>query len=474
MDTTGLGLILLTTAVFSIIGIIYTRKKHISIEDYLTARNSIKLGVLVATLVASAIGSWILFSPPEVGVRAGIIGLIGYALGSASAVWVFAWLGVRIRKLMPSGHTLTEYVLHRFGAGMYVMVLLIMVFYMGVYLTAELTGIAQAADMVFGIPLIITALIVGVGTLSYTAAGGMRASIFTDWVQYWFMLPLIALVLLASVFFLGGFNASISNAEHLAPQLFGLGYIPGIEYGISLIIAIIGAELFNQGNWQRVYAAKTDKEMGRSFIIAGAIIIPIILAVGVFGLFAVGYGTAENPSVALFAFMLKITPKWILFTAMVLGVILVMSTIDTLLNGLVCLFTVDIVRLMPGLKHTKIMSVARWITVAIALIAVIISMKGYSVLYLFLIADLVCAAAAFPTFYGMYSRKFTGSSAIITTIIGIVAGAFLFPDPSFSRGNLLWSFVIAFIVPAILSPIFALFGRKFDFKRLKQRVVPIE
>lgn len=465
----GILLVILTTVIFAVVGVLYTRGKKFSIEDYLTARNSLRFGVLSSTLVASAMGSWILFSPPEVGVRAGVIALIGYGLGSAFAIMIFAWLGLRIRKLMPNGHALTEFVLHRFGKGMYVIVLLVMIFYMGVYLTAELTGIAQAVNMVFGAPLILTALVIGIGTMSYTAVGGLKASVFTDRVQYWFMLPLIIIIFIGAILYLGGFTTIFSNAKSSAPQLFGVNSF-GVEYAITLIIAIVGAELFNQGNWQRVYSAKDKKSLVWAFLIAGIIVIPIILATGVFGLYAVGSGVAENPSVAMFTFLQKITPRWILLTTMVLAVILVMSTIDTLLNGLVSLFTVDIVRLRPHIDKKKILLIARWITVLLSAIAIIISMKGYSVLYLFLIADLVCTAVVFPTFYGFYSKKLSGISAVIISIIGIVASSLIFPDPDFTRGNLLWSFVIALIVPAILCPIFAFFGKKFDFRLLKEMV----
>ena len=72
----GILLVILTTVIFAVVGVLYTRGKKFSIEDYLTARNSLGFWALASSLVASAMGSWILFSPPEVGVRAGLISLI--------------------------------------------------------------------------------------------------------------------------------------------------------------------------------------------------------------------------------------------------------------------------------------------------------------------------------------------------------------------------------------------------------------
>jgi Na+(H+)/acetate symporter ActP len=110
-----------------------------------------------------------------------------------------------------------------------------------------------------------------------------------------------------------------------------------------------------------------------------------------------------------------------------------------------------------------------------AVLAMLVATQGYSVLYLFLVADLVCAAAVFPTYYGLFARRFSGTAAMIATLVGIIAGAFYFPDPTFSRGSLFQSFLIAFTVPALLSLLLGQLhlGERFDFQRLKERVVAI-
>ena len=254
----------------------------------------------------------------------------------------------------------------------------------------------------------------------------------------------------------------------IAPQLLNLNHIPGIEYGLTLIIAIVGAEIFNQGNWQRVYAAKNKEVMWKGFLIAGLIIIPIILFISLFGFFAIAENVADNPSIALFSLITSITPAWIVFATMILAVALIMSSMDTLLNGIVSIFTVDFVRMNPQIKKTNLTVIAKGLTIIIAAAALIVATKGYSVLYLFLVADLVCVAAAFPTFLGLWSNKISGITALTTSIIGILAGSYYFPDPTYATGNLLWSFLFAFTIPAILSILMLRIGKPYDFKQLKK------
>ncbi len=41
--------------------------------------------------------------------------------------------------------------------------------------------------------------------------------------------------------------------------------------------------------------------------------------------------------------------------------------------------------------------------------------------FILLVADLVCAAATFPVFYGLYSERYTGLAAMLGTLAGLVA-----------------------------------------------------
>ena len=215
---------LATAAVFLSLGIWYVRGKSISVEDYIVSRNTAGLGLATATLVASGLGAWILFSPAETGTWAGIAGLVGYGIGSAAPLVAFVLLGPRMRQLMPQGHSVTEYVRHRYGIPLYYFVLFVVIFYMLVFLTAELTGIAQAVELIGGTALWITALIVGLLTVIYTAYGGMRASLFTDRIQFYIIIPLLAVVVISGIL---GSGDLMGTAAEQRPELLSLGYVPG-------------------------------------------------------------------------------------------------------------------------------------------------------------------------------------------------------------------------------------------------------
>ncbi|MDQ4105689.1 MAG: sodium:solute symporter, partial [Actinomycetota bacterium] len=277
-------------------GIAYARGRSLTLEDYITARGSVGALMAAVTLVASGMGAWVLFGPAEAATWGGLPAILGYAFGAAAPLVAFIFLGQRIRQVMPEGHTLTEYVFHRYGRGMYVFTLLVMLFYMFVFLAAEITGMALIANLVAGVPLWVTALIVIVTTLAYTAYGGLRASIFTDAVQTALILPLLAVVAVAGYFLLGGFEPTATGLAERAPQLAQWGNLAGLEGALTFLIAILAANLFHQGYWQRIYAVRDQGALRRGFLIAAAAVVPIVFIAGLFGLAAVGLGQAQTPS----------------------------------------------------------------------------------------------------------------------------------------------------------------------------------
>ncbi len=479
------------------LGVWYTRGRRVTVEDFISARRSTSGLTAMATAVASVMGAWILFAPAEAATWAGLVGIIGYGLGQAAPIVAFAVVGPRMRRIMPEGHSLTEFVWFRYGRATYAVVLTITVLYMFTFLSAEMGAIARAVQLVTDSPLLLTLVLVGGATLTYTVYGGLRASIFTDNLQFLVMVPLLVLLLAVAVARLGGWSAAFDPVRETAPALLSLSHQPGIEFGITLIIAILAANLFHQGFWQRVYAARTDTDLRLGFLWAGVIVVPMVVAGGLFGLWAVGRGVLDPPagSQALFNLALDVLPGWALVALTALALALVMSSMDTLLNGIASVFTTDMPRIRPALAGPALLRSSRVITALLIVPSMAVGYAFDSVLYLFLIADLVCAGAMVPVFLGVYVRRFGGTGAAVSAISGIAAGALFFPTKSLAgwwtldaltdiwhilaSGNLLGSFLVAVVVSSAVAAGFVAAERRrsgagYDFAALSRQVHGLE
>ncbi len=490
--TVAIIIAVVTAAAFGGLGIVYARRRRAGVEDYLVARGSAGAQVTTATLVASVIGAWVLFSPAEAGTWAGLAALVGYGIGQAAPLFAFVFLGPRMRRVMPDGHSLTEYVWHRYGPAMYALALAVIVFYMFVFLSAELTGIALAFNLLADTPLVWTAIIVGLVTVAYTAYGGIRASIFTDRIQFNLIMPLLTIGVIAAIVSLDGLGGALDPVRETAPQLLSLTHGAGIEFGVTLVIAILAANMFHQGFWQRVYTSEDDRALRRGFGIAAAVVIPTIIVAGLLGVAAAGRGVpGESASSALFWLVIETMPTWVAIAFLLLAVALVMSSLDTLLNGIASAVTSDLARFRPALGGASLLKWSRGLTVALIVPAILIASQGYSVLYLFLIADMVCSAVVFPVFWGLYSGRFSGGAALVSSAIGLAAGVLFFPTPAAPyltgwiidvdwAGQLVTSFAFALGASAAASlAITAAAGSLgkpglFDFGRLRERVRLIE
>lgn len=464
---------LVTAGVFALLGFLHASRHTMNLEDFVTSRNRFGSWMALSTVVASAMGAWILFSPPEVGATSGIVGIIGYCIGQAAPSTIFAGIGPRIRTLMPRGHSLNEYVFYRFGHAMYGLTVGIILFYMFIYLTAELTAIAKAVQIIADVPLGWTALVVITATFIYTIYGGLGTTIFTDAIQFAIIVPLLFLCFAIALVALGGWNTAIAPVLSNAPNLLSFNNLPGIKFGATLVIAVIVAELCNQATWQRVYACRSNQIVRRAFLGSTLVILPLLLIAGLMGILGMHFGF--NNDLAFFSLIQELSlPLWFMVLVLVLALALVMSSLDTLLNGLASVFTLDLIRLFPRMRSPNLLRISRILTVAVGIPAILIASQGYGVLYLFLLADLVCAGVFLPILLGLYSRRLSGAMAVVSSVSGIVAGALFFPKPDYSPwlnipwgGDLLVSFIAPIVVSgtvmAMWSAIAAYRGKSYSF-----------
>lgn len=398
-----------------------------SLDEYLTARGSQSASALGLSFLASGMGAWILFAPPEIGAFVGPIALAGYALAAALPFLLLAWLGPAIRQRVPQGRTIAEYAQDRFGKGLRLWVTALSVLYMLCFITAELTAIGAITGLLSELPGSAVIVAVAVTTLIYTTWGGLRASLVTDRWQAWLLLALLAIVIGVTLTSLP--KDAVTQPWPTAPLDVSL------SVALTLVIAVTAANIFHQGYWQRVWSARSDSELRRGAWLGGMMTIPVMLVMGALGMLCMAMGkNPGTPPIPFFA-LLSDAPAWLALPTLLLAVALVASSVDTLQSGIASL-------VVTARPHVSLAS-ARWITVLLMLPVVWVSLQGLSVLRLFLIADLLCATAVVPVLLGLWARM-TPTAAIAGAVAGL-AGAVL---PGWLDGGSLTAGVIAASFPA--------------------------
>ncbi len=456
------------------IGLGYLNSKKISNnQKYIVGERDENTFSLTASLTASALGAWILFGPSSAATWGGIGAVIGYALGTAAPMLFLYNFGPKIRKEFPKGLTLTDFIKKRFGEGILKISLFLILFYLIIFLIAEVTAIAFLLNFISQLPLWITAAFTLIICLLYILRGGFKLSVITDKYQFSF----IALIILISVFIILK-KINIPSYELIKlnlPNLVNKNYLPNYTAGITFFIAVAATNLFHQGNWQRVFSAKNNSILKSSLVYSSIIIFLIVFWMGYTGLISYSLNPKVIPDLAFFDLILDKKNLFMIIGILILAFSLTLSTIDTLINAISSLIITNGHQINKSLTGKEIRKKTNLIILILSILVFILSSKGFSILYLFLLADLLCCSAVITIFYGFFKKKINSKLAAFSIISGLILGLLFFPSQDFQssilvgnlisidnfsvfvKANLLFiSFIISLISPFFIISIYSL------------------
>ena len=432
---------------FAIIGLIYS-KKYLGLNNYLVASRSVGTFSLTTSFIASALGAWILFGPASAATWGGLGAVIGYSLGTAFPLFVLIYLGKKFRDNYPKGKSLIEIIRLRFGSELFKLILFLSIFYMTIFLIAEVTAVSILINYISGTDLWVTASIIIASSVIYTLYGGLRASLFTDNIQF-VIFGILLLIVFTNLFSINFGNFNLDFVNQNKPYLLSSNYLPNFTAGLTFFIAVAATNLFHQGNWQRVYAAKNNDVLKKSLIFSFIIILPIVFLMGFSGLIAVSQNETVIPDLAFFSLILKENGIQLSIIIVILAISLTVSSIDTLINAVSSLIIVDGNKVFKGRKDY--LKFSKQIIIILSIIAFVVASKGLSILYLFLLADLFCCAAVLTLFASFYGKIINNRNIFISIILGLVAGILVFPSPDFSMSILFGLIIPIKLVPSLIS-----------------------
>ncbi|KAJ8614271.1 hypothetical protein CTAYLR_001142 [Chrysophaeum taylorii] len=379
-------------------------------DTFLSARSSASWYSIGLSYFASGMGAWIVYGTTEMGATRSLSwwGVIGYSTASSFPAMLLMFLGPKIKKRVgaDAGYTATDFALARYGRLMHLHVVCISCFYMYIYMVAEFTSLSNVYATVTGKSIAGNdskdyttniAVALAIMTWSYTALAGLPASIFTDKFQGVVIAAVVTMLLVATT--------SLKRNE-LSRDEFddATGWFSkGFEALVTLYIAIASAELFNQGTWQRVWAAKSDFDMRAGFALGALFVTLVMMFFGVMGMIAYAndrdaYDSFQKLAYLSFFDLLLPLPRFWHFVTLALLTTLAASSVDTLQNGLSSVLSHDLIR------HKLSANWSRIVVVVFNIAAVIQAADRFEVVPLFLVADLVCATSVGPLFAGLLDK----------------------------------------------------------------------
>ena len=386
-----------------------TRSLKSSEDEYFVLNKSEGVLGLSLSFYASGMGLWILTSPAEVAWYGLGYDIYGYALSAATPFILIYIFGPKIADLLPKGATLAQFVETKYGNIAQKIVSIVAVIYMGAFLIAEFASISFVFESISSVRGILISLLIAITTLAYLFRHGFKASYFTDKLQSYGIILLLAIVLTIWLS-----QNSLSELVTYA-NAGGLNSFETFSFksALAVIIAVTAAEVFSMGYWQRTFSAENSKAIKQASIFSGIGAFLTILILGIGGAVGAGKGI-ESPALS-FIEQLDLN-NFTIILLVSLATLLVTSSIDTLENAIASTISLDILK--------KKSEEAKLITLLVVCISLVISIEVTSIFNVFLVADLFAACLVFPAFYRI--KKSSKDILLIIPFVGSLISVYVY------------------------------------------------
>jgi SSS family solute:Na+ symporter len=145
-------------------------------------------------------------------------------------------------------------------------------------------------------------IVMAVITTAYATYGGLLVSIVTDQIQ---AIVTLILVIVLSIYVWATFKQPLPTgfgdlAPTLGPNESGYGAI------FVMPVSLLAATIFNEGMWQRVWAAEDERALKRGSLIGCIAIVVCVFLFGLFGFLAAWGGLIDftNTNINLYLFQI--------------------------------------------------------------------------------------------------------------------------------------------------------------------------
>ena len=386
-----------------------TRSLKSNEDEYFVLNKSEGVLGLSLSFYASGMGLWILTSPAEVAWYGLGFDIYGYALSAATPFVLIYIFGPKIADLLPNGATLAQFVETKYGSIAQKIVSIVAVIYMGAFLIAEFASISFVFESISSVRGILISLLIAITTLAYLFRHGFKASYFTDRLQSYGIILLLAIVL------------TIWLSQNTLSELVTFANAGGLnsfesfsfKSALAVIIAVTAAEVFSMGYWQRTFSAENSKAIKQASIFSGIGAFLTILILGIGGAVGAGKGI-ESPALS-FIEQLDLN-NFTIILLVSLATLLVTSSIDTLENAIASTISLDILK--------KKSEEAKLITLLVVCVSLVISIEVTSIFNVFLVADLFAACLVFPAFYRI--KKSSKNILLIIPFVGSLISVYVY------------------------------------------------
>jgi Na+/proline symporter len=428
----GIGFaLMLGLGVFMFFVASVVRKMVRNTHDFVIADRKIGFGFGVGSVIAVWTWSMAVMMSSAQAFSFGTSGLIWFVVPNGLAVMAMVPFAVRLRRQMPAGYTIVEFIRQRFQNKPATTVMLIaMLLGLLAEIFINLFGVVLVMGVVFGLsPTVV--LIVTLATVTvYSYFGGLWTSAITATFNTLLITVPAAIVVLYVLQKVGGAELVFQKVHEAGPDtLNAFDTKAAAGFGISLALGLLASTMADQTFWQKAWALK-PATMGRTFVWAGLWFYPIPIVLGLLGLVGLGFGVdvadlGSAGSGGIGPYVVSHLGLPMILIALYVLIILnaCYSSIDGAFSALSSVVAVDVLkRVKPDIGAKSLL---RWTKASIIIAGVvggIVVSSGIDYVELVNTVYFIKAALIIPLALAIFWRRLTSTAFVVSLVLAVAIG----------------------------------------------------
>lgn len=391
-------------------------KKNRSVLDYFFAGRSLPFLALSITFIASWWGAGSALSTADLAYSDGLGAFWYYGVPVLLSTFLMILCSAGIRRVayLTQGSMMKARYSKKTAGFLSVIILIFMIF----NAASQMVGVGDFFGSYLGISYEWAVLLGTFIVLIYSMFGGFRGVVLTDIIQF------VLLLISAIIVFIVGYTKAggLGGISEAAASLGKTGYLD-IGTGASkysVFVITFGCSWMIQANvWQRISAARSDKDARKMTVMSFFAYIPLYMIVVLTGM----SGLVLYPELPKGGVVTAIVTDFMspLLAALVfIGIsAAIMSTMDSLINTASMTLILDLLPAQPD--EEKQLARSRMATLAVSAAALLISLCIRSILQVsWMASDVLTTGAFVPLVMGFFWRRGTSKGAMASMITGFI------------------------------------------------------
>lgn len=469
----GIGLMLGLGAVMLSIALLVKRHLVRTTHDFIIANRQISLGFGIGSVISVWTWSMAVMLSSASAYTWGTSGLMWFVVPNGLAVVALVPFAVYMRKRMPAGYTLVQYIRERFQSKTaYVLSLVSLTFLLLSVIIINLFGVVLVTGVIFGLnPTAVLLLTIGIIAL-YAYFGGLWTSTITATLGTFLVSVPGAIVVLYVFTRVGGASTVFTKVQDLGPEYTNLFRgETAAQFGVSLGLGLLANTVTDQSFWQRVWGMK-PANLARTFMWAGLWFYPIPLTLGLLGFVGLANGVTLDDLGTFGAggvgpYVISHLGLPVVIIAMYVLVVLTacFAASDGAFAGLAGIVSVDVIRrIRPQVKEKTLFRLTKLSIPVSGLIAAGVVLSGFDYVALVTFIYFLDISLLIPVTLAIFWSRYSSHAFIAATLLAAIIGVWFRQNVGVLEG------IIALLgTSAVVSLVVSLASRqRFDYEQLQR------